>query len=83
MKRDVGEFVQQCFVCQQVKVEHQRPTGPLQSLPIPEWKWESVTMDLVVGLPVTQRGHDAVWVIVDRLTKTVQFLPIQVTFGPA
>jgi hypothetical protein len=76
MKRDVGLFVQQCLTCQQVKAKHQRPTGPLQSLPIPEWKWESVTMDLVVGLLVTQRGHDAVWVVVDRLMKTARFLPI-------
>lgn len=55
MKRDVAEFVAKCLVCQQVKAEHQRPAGTLQSLPVPEWKWEHITMDFVLGLPRTQR----------------------------
>ena len=55
MKKDIVEFVSRCLVCQQVKAEHQRPAGMLQPLPIPEWKWEHVTMDFVVGLPLTQR----------------------------
>ena len=38
MKRDVAEFVSKCLVCQQVKVERQKPSGLLQPLPIPEWK---------------------------------------------
>ena len=38
MKRDIADFVEKCLVCQQVKVEHQRPSGTLQPLPIPEWK---------------------------------------------
>ena len=51
----------------------------MQPLPVAEWKWEHVTMDFVTGLPRSQRGHDAVWVVVDRLTKTAHFLPIRVT----
>ena len=38
MKRDIAEFVSKCLTCQQVKAEHQKPTGLLQSLPIPQWK---------------------------------------------
>jgi len=38
MKREVAQFVAQCMICQQVKSEHQRPTGPLQSLEVPQWK---------------------------------------------
>ncbi|RVW97780.1 Transposon Ty3-I Gag-Pol polyprotein [Vitis vinifera] len=53
MKRDIAQFVAQCLVCQQVKAEHQRPTGSLQPLAIPEWKWEHITMDFVIGLPRT------------------------------
>src|SRR5262249_35714435 len=49
-------------------------------LPLPEWKWERVTMDFVVGLPITQKGHDSIWVIVDRLTKSTHFLPVKTTF---
>ena len=42
------------------------------------WKWEKITMDFVTGLPRTQRQHDAIWVIVDRLTKSAHFLPVNV-----
>ena len=79
MKPEVARFVARCQVCQQVKIEHQRPGGMLQPLPIPEWKWEDISMDFVTGLR-TSRGHDAIWVIVDRLTKTARFLPIKETW---
>ena len=47
------------------------------------WKWESVTMDFLIGLPKTQKGYDSIWVIVDRLTKTAHFLPVKTTFSVA
>ena len=53
MKRDIVDFVAQCPNCQHVKYEHQRPGGTLQRMPIPEWKWERIAMDFVVGLPMT------------------------------
>ena len=65
MKRDVSEFVTKCLVCQRVKVEHQVPLRLLQPIRIPEWKWDRITMDFVVGLPLTGRKHDSVWVVVD------------------
>ena len=77
MKKDVADFVVRCLTCQQVKAEHQAPSGMLQPLSIPEWKWEKITMDFVTGLPRTLKGYNAVWVIVDRLTKTAHFLPIK------
>ncbi|GJX67194.1 reverse transcriptase domain-containing protein [Tanacetum coccineum] len=43
---------------------------------IPEWKWEGIAMDFVTKLPITSSGHDTIWVIVDRLTKSALFLPI-------
>ena len=64
-----------------MKVEHQRPTGKLQPLPILEWKWEHITMDFVTGLPRTQGGNNAIWVIVDRLTKSAHFLAFKVGFS--
>jgi len=79
MKRDVAEFVSRCLVCQQVKIEHQRPAGVMQRIELPEWKWEHVTMDFVTGLPRTSRSHDAICAIVDRLTKTAHFLATRVT----
>ena len=69
MKRHVAEYVAICDTCQNVKVEHQRPAGLLQPMKIPEWKWEEVGMDFIVGLPRTQSGYDSIWVIVDWLTK--------------
>nr|GEZ32543.1 reverse transcriptase [Tanacetum cinerariifolium] len=60
-----------------VKIEHQRASGLLQQLDIPVWKWDEISMDFVTGLPQTQRRHDAIWVVVDRLTKSAHFLPIR------
>nr|GFD33247.1 retrotransposable element Tf2 [Tanacetum cinerariifolium] len=77
MKRDVAMFVSKCLICQQVKIEHQRASGLLQPLDIPVWKWDEISMDFVTGLPQTQRRHDAIWVVVDRLTKSAHFLPIR------
>ena len=81
MKRDIAEFVYKCLICQQLKLEHQRPSGLLQQLSIPEWKWDMIAMDFVSGLPRTSSGYDAIWVIVDRLTKTAHFLPIKKTYS--
>ncbi|WMV18620.1 hypothetical protein MTR67_012005, partial [Solanum verrucosum] len=53
MKKDIAELVAMCQNCQQVKYEHQRPAWFLQRMPIPEWKWEIIAMDFVVGLPKT------------------------------
>jgi len=79
MKTEIAEFVGRCLICQQVKIEHQRPAGPMQRIELPEWKWEHVTMDFVTGLPKTRGFHDAIWVIVDRLTKSAHFLAIRTT----
>ena len=78
VKKEIAGFVSRCLTCQQVKAEHQRPAGKIQLLPIPVWKWEKISMDFVTGLPRTQRQHDAIWVIVDRLTKSAHFLPVNV-----
>nr|GEY44416.1 reverse transcriptase [Tanacetum cinerariifolium] len=77
MKRDVATFVSRCLICQQVKIEHQRASGLLQPLDIPVWKWDEISMDFVTRLPWTPRRHDAIWVVVDRLTKSAHFLPIR------
>ena len=53
MKREVVKYVSKCFICQQVKAKRQKPSGLLQPLPIPELKWERITMDFVFKLPPT------------------------------
>ncbi|GJY68982.1 putative reverse transcriptase domain-containing protein [Tanacetum coccineum] len=60
-----------------VKAEHQRPSGLLQKPEIPIWKWEGIAMDFVTELPRTSSGHDIIWFIVDRLTKSAHFLPMR------
>ena len=81
MKRDIAEFVCKCLVCQQIKVEHQKPSRKLNPLPIPQWKWEDITMDFILGLPKTQSNYDITWVIVDRLTKSTQVLLVKKIFS--
>ncbi|XP_028103887.1 uncharacterized protein LOC114302963 [Camellia sinensis] len=60
---------------------YMRPAGKLQPLLIPEWKWKHITIDFVTGLPKTQGGNNAIWVIVDRLTKFAHFLAFKVGFS--
>ncbi|TYK29012.1 reverse transcriptase [Cucumis melo var. makuwa] len=80
MKREVADFVSRCLVCQQVKALRQRPAGLLQPLSVPGWKWESVSMDFITGLPKTLKGYTVIWVFVDRLTKSAHFVPGKSTY---
>nr|GEU58198.1 reverse transcriptase domain-containing protein [Tanacetum cinerariifolium] len=77
MKRDITEYVSKCLTCSKIKAEHQKPSGLLQQPEIPEWKWEKITMDLVTKLAKSSNGHDAIWVVVDRLAKSAHFLPFR------
>jgi hypothetical protein len=83
MKKDVAAHVALCDVCQRVKAEHQRPAGLFQPLQVPEWKWEEIVMDFIVGLPHTHVRYDSIWVIVDRLTKVAHFIPVKTTYTGA
>ncbi|GKE23570.1 reverse transcriptase domain-containing protein, partial [Tanacetum coccineum] len=76
MKKDIAVYVSKYLTCLKVKAEHQRPSGLLQQPEIPKWKWEGITMDFVTKLPSTSRGHDTIWVVMDRLTKSAHFLPM-------
>ena len=77
MRTDIAEYVAKCDTCRRIKAEHQCPVGLLKPLDIPKWKWDDISMDFIVGLPRTQNGHDAIWVIVDRLTKLAHFVPVK------
>jgi len=83
MKRDVAAHVAICDVCQRVKAEHQRPASLLQPLKVPEWKWEEISIDFIMGLPRTRDGYDSIWVIVDHLTKVAHFIPVKTTYTGA
>jgi hypothetical protein len=79
MKKEVSDFIAKCLECQKVKAEHRHPTGLLQPLPILEWKWEVVTMDFITKPPRTNKEHDFIMVVVDKLTKATHFIPVKVT----
>ncbi|KAG8485983.1 hypothetical protein CXB51_019307 [Gossypium anomalum] len=64
-----------------VKAEHQVPSGLLQPIMIPEWKWDRVTMDFVSRLPLSSSKKDAIWVVVDRLTKSAHFISIRTDYS--
>ncbi|KAI3732715.1 hypothetical protein L1987_63922 [Smallanthus sonchifolius] len=81
MKNHIAIYIAKYLTCSQVKAEHQKPSSLLQQLEIQVWKWEMITMDFVMKLPRTSRGNDAIWVLIDRLTKSAHFLPIKETFS--
>jgi hypothetical protein len=81
LKIEIARYVARCDTCRRVKAIHMKTAGPLQSLPIPTWKWEDISMDFIVGLPRTAKGYDSIWVIIDRLTKIAHFLPVK-TYYP-
>nr|GEV70504.1 putative reverse transcriptase domain-containing protein [Tanacetum cinerariifolium] len=79
MKADIATYVSKYLTCGKVKAEHQRPLGLLVQPEIPQWKWNNITMDFIMKLPKSSQGHDTIWVIVDRLTKSAIFVPMRET----
>nr|GEZ20230.1 hypothetical protein [Tanacetum cinerariifolium] len=76
MKVIIAEYVGKCLTCSRVKTKCQKPSGLLIQPKIPIWKWERIAMDFVTKLPRTSNGHDIILVIIDRLTKSANFIPI-------
>jgi hypothetical protein len=76
----VAAHVAMCDGCQRVKTKHRRPAGLLYPFKIPEWWWEEIGMDFIIRLPRIPKGYDAIWVIVDRLTKVAHFIPVKTTY---
>ncbi|XP_058753077.1 uncharacterized protein LOC131626262 [Vicia villosa] len=77
---NVKEMVKNCSTCQHNKYDTQKKKGLLQPLPIPKQVWEEITMDFITNLP-SSCGHTTIWVICDRLTKYVHFLPLPTHFS--
>jgi hypothetical protein len=80
MKSYIVSYVERCLECQQVKVEHRHPTGLLQPHVIPKPKWEVISMEFIVGLPLTTRRHDSIFMVVDTLTKSTHSIPVHMTY---
>jgi hypothetical protein len=80
MKVDIAKYVAECDTCHWMKASLLKSAGVLQPLSIPMWKWEVISMDFIVGLPLTARKKDSIWVIVDALTKTAHFIAVHTTY---
>jgi hypothetical protein len=80
MKLEVARYVFECDTCQKVKADYMKPGGLLQPLSILEWKWDDINMDFIVGLPMTARKFDSIWVIMDRLSKFAHFIPVNTKY---
>ncbi|GJT99541.1 putative reverse transcriptase domain-containing protein [Tanacetum coccineum] len=78
-KADIATYVSKCLTYAKVKDEHQRSSSLLVQPKIPQWKWDNITMDFIMKLPKSSQGYDTIWVIVDRLTKSVIFIPMRET----
>jgi hypothetical protein len=81
MKVDIAKYVAKCDTCHRMKANHLKSAGLLQPLSIPMWKWDGISMDFIVGLPLTTRKKDSIRVIVDRLTKTAHFIAVHTTYS--
>jgi hypothetical protein len=75
MSKDIKKHVQECDACQRTKKSHFPPAGMLQPMPIPHRPWSSLGMDLLGPLPESNRGHNMILVVIDRLTKMAHFIP--------
>jgi hypothetical protein len=76
MKHEATRYVSECDTCRKVKANYMKPGGLLQLLSILKWKWDDISMDFIVGLPMTARKSDSIWVIVDQLSKSAHFIPV-------
>jgi hypothetical protein len=81
MKHVIACYVSECDTYRKVKANYMNPGGLLQSLSILAWKWDDISMDFIVGLPLTTRKLNSIWVIVDRLTKYAHFIPINANYN--
>jgi hypothetical protein len=80
MKREIACYVLECDTCQKVKADYMKPGGLMQPLSIPDWRWDDINIDFIVGLPLTAHKFDSIWLIVDRLTKFSHFIPVNTSY---
>ena len=81
MTADIHNYTKSCVECQRVKPRNHLPFGRLQPLPVAEGKWRSITVDMIVGLPISRFGFNAIIVFVDRFTKMVHLVPCKDTLN--
>jgi hypothetical protein len=75
LRKDVDRHCKSRDSCQRIRQNIQKYGGFLQSLPIPEKQWQTVSMDLILALPPTLDGNTSLVVFVDKLTKMIHIAP--------
>jgi hypothetical protein len=80
IKREAAHYVSECDICQKVKANYMKPGGLLELLSVPEWKWDDIRMNFIVGLPLTACNLDSIWVIIDQLSKSAHFILIHTNY---
>jgi hypothetical protein len=81
MKRETARYVSECYTCRKVKADYMKLGGLLQPLSVPDCKWDNISMDFIVGLPLTAHKFNSIWVIIDRLTKSAHFIPMNTNYN--
>jgi hypothetical protein len=82
MKCETTRYVSECDTCRKVKADYMKSRRLLQPLTTLDWKWDDISMDIIVGLPLTAHKFDSIWVIVDRLTKSAHYgIPINTNYN--
>jgi hypothetical protein len=81
MKRETARYVSEYDTCQKVKTDYMKPGGLLQPLSILDWEWDDISMDFIMGLPLTAYKYNLIWVILDRLTKSAHFIPVNTNYN--
>jgi hypothetical protein len=80
IKREIARYVSECDTCRKVKADYMKPGGLLQPLSNPKWMWDDISMDFIVELPLTVYKFNSIWVIVDRLSKSAHFIPVNINY---
>jgi hypothetical protein len=79
-KHETTCYVSECDTCRKVKADYMKHGGLLQPLSILEWKWDDISMDFILGLPMMACKFDSIWVIVDRLSKSAHFILVNTEY---
>ena len=78
----ITDYCRSCTTCSQNKAKHHKPYGLLHQLPVPSCPWNSISMDFIEHLPVSE-GFTTILVVVDHFTKQSIFIPTHETITSA